>query len=36
MTFVGETYSTPDECAKIGGQWGQKIKIFGDEDAYFK
>jgi hypothetical protein len=34
MVFAPERDVTPAQCAKEGGKWGQKIKLFADEDQY--
>jgi len=36
MIFAGELYHTPQECAKVGGQWGARARVFADEDRYLE
>lgn len=34
MVFAGDVDASPEGCAKAGGKWGEKVQVYGDEDAY--
>jgi hypothetical protein len=36
MTFVDRTFSSPKECTDAGGRWGERLKVFSDEDDYIR
>jgi len=36
MVFIGDRDYKPEDCKKVGGEWGKKRPVFSDEDRYLE